>query len=248
MGPENTLSTFARTVGLGFRHLETDVRLTADGALVCLHDTTLERVAGLRRPVRSMTVGELRGVRVEGEPIPTLVEALEEFPHTNFSVDLKEIEALGPLVEILRRPGVARRVCVAGAWDGWLGRVREQVPEVCTSLGWRSLTTLIACSRTGVRRSPRWIASAPFAHVPFRLGAVPIFVERVVDLAHDVGVRVVTWTVDDAPTMHRLLDAGVDAVITDRPDVLREVLISRDQWHHLRRPASGDLRRLVDAG
>ena len=79
-------------------------------------------------------------------------------------------------------------------------------------------------------RPPRWVGSAPFAHVPYRLGSVPIFVERVVDVAHDLGVRVVTWTVDDAPTMHALLDAGVDAVITDRPDVLRAVLVGRGRW------------------
>src|SRR5665811_1360633 len=80
------------------------------------------------------------------------------------------------------------------------------------------------------RRPPNALATAPFAHVPVKLSRVPIFVARLVAMSHDIGVRVVTWTVDDPVVMRRLLDVGVDAIITNRPDVLREVLISRHQW------------------
>jgi glycerophosphoryl diester phosphodiesterase len=69
-----------------------------------------------------------------------------------------------------------------------------------------------------------------FAHVPLRLGRLPVFVERLVEVAHRIGVRVVVWTVDDPVQMGRLLDAGVAGIITDRPDVLREVLVARNQW------------------
>ena len=61
-------------------------------------------------------------------------------------------------------------------------------------------------------------------------------IDRVVEMAHDLGIRVVTWTIDDAPTMHHLLDLGVDAVITDRPDVLRAVFIGRDLWEPMTPP------------
>ena len=66
--------------------------------------------------------------------------------------------------------------------------------------------------------------------MPLRLGRMPVFVQRLVDGAHGIGVRVVVWTVDEPGAMHRVLDAGVDGVITDRPDLLREVLIARGQW------------------
>jgi len=85
------------------------------------------------------------------------------------------------------------------------------------------------CARPGLR-PPKALATGAFAHVPVKLGRVPIFVERVVAMSHDLGVRVVTWTVDEPVDIRRLLDCGVDAIITDRPDVLREVLVSRDQW------------------
>lgn len=134
-----------------------------------------------------------------------------------------------PLVKCLRRKGVARRVCMAGAWDGWLAQVHAEVPEVSTALGWRSLTALLMCAKAGLR-PPKALATAPFAHVPVHLGRIPIFVERLVEMSHSIGLRVVPWTVDDPVVMRQLLDVGVDAIISDRPDVLREVLVSRDQW------------------
>lgn len=230
LAQENSLAAFALASALGLRYLETDIRMTCDGHLVCFHDDTLERVTSAGGQVRSKSLRELRALRINGiEPIPTLDEALDAFPEQCFTVDLKDQAAIGPLVRSLRRKGVAQRVCIAGAWDGWLGQVRRDVPEVTTALGWRSLTALLSCARTGMR-PPKALATAPFAHVPVKLGHIPIFVERLVAMSHDIGVRVVTWTVDEPVVIRRLLDAGADAIITDRPDVLREVLVSRDQW------------------
>jgi glycerophosphoryl diester phosphodiesterase len=227
---ENSLAAFSLASGLGLRYLETDVRMTRDAQLVCFHDEMLERVTSATGPVRSKSLRELRGLRINGaERIPTFDEALEAFPDQCFTVDPKDQAGFGPLVKSLRRKGVAERVCIAGAWDGMLAQVRREVPGVSTALGWRSLATLLTCARAGVR-PPKAVATAPFAHVPFKLWRVPIFVERLVAMSHDIGVRVVTWTVDEPVIMRRLLDAGVDAIITDRPDVLREVLVSRDQW------------------
>jgi len=230
LAPENSLAAFGLASALGLRYLETDVRVTCDGELVCFHDDTLQRVTSATGLVRLKSLGELGALRINGvEPIPTFDEALDAFPDQCFSVDLKDQDAIAPIVKSLQRRGVADRVCVAGAWDGWLAQVRGEVPEVVTALGWRSLSALLLCAQTGVR-PPKALATAPFAHVPVRLGKIPIFIERLVAMAHDLGVQVVTWTVDEPVVMRRLLDAGVDAIITDRPDVLREVLVSRDQW------------------
>ena len=230
LAPENTMAAFSLATALGVRYLETDVRLTADGHLVCFHDERLDRVTGARGPLRRHTLSALRALRVGGlEPIPTLVEALERFPDARFTVDLKDHDAIAPLVKVLRHKDFRERVCIAGAWDGWLAAVRLQVPGVRTALGWRSLTGLVGSARAGMPPARRF-ATAEFAHVPLRLGRVPVFVERLVEGAHRIGVRVVVWTVDEPAQMTRLLDAGVDGIITDRPDLLREVLLARDQW------------------
>jgi glycerophosphoryl diester phosphodiesterase len=230
LAPENTLAAFGLATSLGLRYLETDVRVTADEELVCFHDATLDRVTEARGRVRRHTLASLRRLRVGGrEPIPTLAEALEAFPDARFTVDLKDRAAIGPLVQLLRRKDVRERVCIAGAWDGWLAAVRAEAPGVHTALGWRALSGLVCAARAGMPPTRR-LATAEFAHVPLNLGRMPVFAERLVEMAHRIGVRVVVWTVDDPVQMTRLLDAGVAGIITDRPDILREVLVARDQW------------------
>lgn len=235
LAPENTLAAFGRATSLGLTHVETDVHTTRDGHVVCFHDATLRRVTGHPGRVADLDLAELRRLRVGGtDQIPTLAEAMASFPATRFAIDLKDEASIAPMARLLRaNPSWAQRICVAGAWSRWLRRLQDEAPGVTTALGWRSLTTLIACSRGGVRpvglRSTS-VARGAFAHVPLRLGRLPIHSERVIARAHELGIRVVVWTVDDPATMRSLLDAGVDGIITDRPDVLREVLISRDQW------------------
>jgi glycerophosphoryl diester phosphodiesterase len=234
LGPENTLATFARATALGVRYLETDVRTTSDGALVCFHDAALERLTGRPGSVPDHTLSSLRRLRVAGrEQVPTLAAALATFPEARFAIDLKDDRAGPALVTLLRaNPGWAERICVAGAWTSRLMSVRRAVPDVTTALGWPALTALVTASRS-YARPPARIASGTFAHVPLRLCGVSIYAERVVHRAHALGVRVAVWTVNDQPTMHALLDSGVDAIITDHPDLLREVLISRNEWSGL---------------
>lgn len=153
LAPENTLSAFALSTALGLRYVESDVRLTADGELVCFHDEMLDRCTTGTGRLAARTSKELRaGVRVGGtEPIPTLREALETFPDTCFTVDLKDRAAIAPMARLLQRRSYAERVCVAGAWDGWLQLLASQAPHVRTALGWRSLVTLVSAAKAGVQ-------------------------------------------------------------------------------------------------
>ncbi len=231
LAPENTREAFSRSVSLGVRYLETDVQLTADGVLVAFHDERVDRVTDLRGRVDQMPWSTLRTAQVSGGgSVMTLAELLEAFPRMHFAVDLKTSAGIEPLTRVLKETGSVERVCVAGAWDGWLAHLRSSCgPGLRTALGWRSLTTLVACAKAGVR-PPVSVATGEFVHVPVSLGRVPIFADRLVRMAADLGVRVLVWTVDEPGLMHRLLDLGVDGVITDRPDLLREVLVQRGQW------------------
>jgi glycerophosphoryl diester phosphodiesterase len=230
LAPENTLAAFRLSHALGVRYLETDVRLTADGALVAFHDSSLRRVTGRRRSVGRTDLAALRGLRVMGtESIPTLAELLAAFPDALFSIDVKERAAIEPLARLLVSQRATARVCVAGSWDSWLASLGDLAgTELTVALGWRSLVSTL--SRLHLGRSAQPYPDGTFAHVPLRLGRVAIYADHLVERAHAIGVRVIVWTVNDAPTMQRLLDAGVDGIITDRPDILREVMIARGQW------------------
>jgi glycerophosphoryl diester phosphodiesterase len=220
LAAENTLDAFGRAYALGVRYLETDVRVSADGVCLAFHDATLDRVLGRPGAVRTTPSAYLRH-----RGVPTIAEALEAFPDACFTIDVKDEVAITPLARTLIQAGAAYRVCAAGAWDGWLARLRDEVgPELTTALGWRSLATLVATAPTKVI-PPWWHDPGRFAHVPVRL-----MNQRLLARAHALGVRVVTWTVNDPRRMQQLLDAGVDGIITDRPDLLRDVLIGRNQW------------------
>jgi glycerophosphoryl diester phosphodiesterase len=249
LAPENTLAAFGRATSLGLTHLETDVHTTRDGHLVCFHDATLRRVTGHPGRVADLDLADVRRLRVHGtDQVPTLAEAMAAFPEARFAIDLKDEASVGAMAHLLgTHPRWAERTCVAGAWSRWLRRLQDEAPGVTTALGWRSLTALVACSRGGVRPVGMGAPGAAFAHVPMRLGRLPIHSERVIGRAHDLGIRVVVWTVDDPATMRALLDAGVDGIITDRPDVLREVLISRGQWTRATAPDRDALRRPAPA-
>jgi len=229
LGPENTIAAFTRAYDLGFRYLETDVRTTADGTLVAFHDARVERVTDGHGAVNRLTWDELRRLTVAGQPIPTLTELLLRFPDACFTVDVKDDRSVTPLVDALLSTHAASRVCIAGAWDGLLRTVADRVgPELTTALGWRDLSALVTCAHARIR-APRSVAGS-FVHVPLRVGRLPVFGERLLARARHLGIGVIVWTVDDAAQMHRLLDAGVAGIITDRPDVLREVLVARDEW------------------
>jgi len=223
LAAENTLDAFGRSYALGVRYLETDVRVSADGVCLAFHDATVDRVLGGSGSVRDTHSSHLRR-----RGVPTIAEALDAFPDACFTIDVKDEAAIAPLARTLRDSDAAHRVCAAGAWDGWLARLRDEVgPELTTALGWRSLATLLASTPAGVV-PPWWHDPGRFAHVPARLA--DLLSRRLLARAHTLGVRVIVWTVNDPGRMHRLLDTAVDGIITDRPDLLREVLIARDQW------------------
>lgn len=232
LGPENTPAAFVRALDLGAHVLETDVRVTADGVVVAFHDDDLDRVTDLVGPVAATTWDVLRRarVRVDGVPGTDRVARLEDVlagtGDALLAVDVKTRDVVRPLAAVLRRSGAAHRVCVAGAWDGWLTAVRDQTgPDLTTALGWRAVTALVACARLGVRPPPELAGHASFVHLPWRLGrhdllADEVLRRRVVDAAAGLGLGVVAWTVDDPARADALVRDGVAGVITDRPDLL----------------------------
>ena len=231
LAAENTMDAFARSYALGLRYLETDVRLTADGVLVVFHDATLDRVTDGRGSIRKTTFAELQRLRVAGvHAVPTLTEVVQAFPDAFFSIDLKDERAIGHLAQVILQTRSAHRVCIGGARYSWLGRLREQVgPELATSLCWRDLATLVASTHARVDL-PGVRYTGAFAHVPLRIGRLPVFGQRLIARGRASGISIIVWTVNDPKQMHRLLDAGVAGIITDRPDLLREVLIAHGRW------------------
>lgn len=231
--PENTLAAFAAAVRLGYRYVETDVHATADGVLLAFHDERLDRVTNRRGPVAELPWAEVARARVAGrEPIPRLEELLAVWPQLRVNIDPKHDAAVEPLVAVLRRPGVLERVCVGSFSGRRLARLRAALgPGLCTSLGPRGVAGLRLASwgAPGAGELVR-AEGADCVQVPIRRGIIPLVDRRFIQTAHRSGLPVHVWTVNEPVEMVRLLDLGVDGLMTDRPILLREVLVARGEW------------------
>lgn len=222
--PENTMPAFEHAVGLGYRYVETDVQVTADGVLVAFHDDDLRRTCGREGHISELPWSEVGTAMVDGRaPIPLLEDLLGAWPDLRVNIDCKSDAAVDALVACLRRTAALHRVCIGAFSDRRLRRLRDRLgDEVCTTLG----PLGVAALRFGRPRA----AAAHAAQVPVRQGPLTVVDRAFVERAHALGMHVHVWTVDDPDEMHRLLDLGVDGVMTDRPGVLRGVLETRGSW------------------
>jgi glycerophosphoryl diester phosphodiesterase len=226
--PENTMPAFEGAVALGYRYVETDVHVTADGVLVAFHDDRLDRVTDRHGAIDELTWTEVGAARVDGvEPIPRFEDLLDAFPDLRLNIEPKSDRAVDVLADTLRRHDALDRVLIGSFVDRRVARARALLGDrVCTSMGPKGVARLLAASR-GVGR-PRFAEVA--AQVPTSMRGVPLVTPRFVAAAHRLGVQVHVWTIDDPAEMDRLLDLGVDGIMTDRPAVLRDVLEGRGQW------------------
>lgn len=218
---ENSPSAFQQAIDLGFRFIETDVRATIDGHAVVFHDATLDRTTDATGPVSALPLSRVSRARLAGgDHLLTLREALTRWPVVGFNVDVKADDAVGPFLRAVDEAQAWSRVCAASFSTARLARLRALAgPRLATSMG----TTEAARLVLGLPSA----TPACAAQLPARRGRVPIVTVPLVRRAHARGVQVHVWTVDDPDEMDRLLDLGVDAIITDRPSVLRTVLIRR---------------------
>ena len=227
--PENTLRAFRHAVSLGYTHVETDVHATADGVAVAFHDDALDRVTDSCGVVSDLTWSQVRQARVAGtDPIVRLDELLEELPDTRVNLDPKSDAAVEPLIDVLLRLGAVERVCVGSFSDRRIQRVRDRIGNsLCVGAGPRGIARLLAAS---ARLPAPGSLDFHAAQVPVRSKGLTLVRPGVLAAARRHGIAVHVWTIDEPAEMHRLLDMGVDGIMTDRPAVLREVMIERGCW------------------
>jgi glycerophosphoryl diester phosphodiesterase len=228
-GLENTTAQFQRAVESGYRYIETDVHATLDGKLVAFHDATLDRVTDGSGRIADLPWKEVGHARVAGvEPVPLFEELLETFPDVRWNVDVKAESALHPLLNLIARTDTWDRVCVGSFSEPRVARAQRLAgPRLATSYGTGGALGL---------RLRSWGIPAPLrrsaiaAQVPESQSGVPVVDHRFVRAAHARGLQVHVWTVNEPQRMHRLLDLGVDGIMTDHIDTLRKVLEDRGTW------------------
>jgi glycerophosphoryl diester phosphodiesterase len=225
---ENTMAAYEAAVELGYRYIETDVHATSDGELVAFHDERLDRVTDRTGLIRTMPWREVRSATVGvDERVPLLEDLLGAWPDVRINIDPKHDTSVEPLVDVVRRTNAVDRVCVGAFSDRRIARVRRALGErLCTGMGPRAIARL----RASCYGAPVGRFAGDCAQVPVRTGRVTLVDERFVETAHRHGLQVHVWTIDDPGEMARLLDLGVDGIMTDRAATLRAVLEQRGEW------------------
>lgn len=227
--PENTLLAFARAAAVGARYVETDVHVSYDGVAVVAHDASLRRVAARDVPVGKLTMSELRRIDLgHGQGFCSLEEALDGFPDLRFNIDVKVTAAVEPAVTAVGRTRSGSRVLLTSFSDARRRRLGRAVPDAVTSAG---RTGVIRCALAATMRSrvamTAALGGAIALQVPERAGPLQLVTPRFVEAAHRSGAEVHVWTVNEAADMTRLLDLGVDGIVTDRADLAVPLVAAR---------------------
>jgi len=243
--PENTLASFERALAEGAAILESDVHLTRDGVPVLLHDDAVDRVTEGSGAVREMALAELRALdagfrfspdggrthpfRGCGLRIPTLAEALAAFPEARFNLELKEDlpGSVERTLEVVRAGGREELTLLTAAEDALMARLRGAVVhsrcEIAIGASTGDVLDFVRSAVSGERPRP-----GPMAlQIPAEFAGRPLATRELVAHAHAHGVQVHVWTVNDPAEMARLLDLGVDGIVSDHPSRVVELCRSR---------------------
>ena len=242
IAPENTLEGFRHALQAGAGVLELDVHLTADGHLVVIHDETVDRTTDGSGPVREMTLAEVKRLdagydfppggdvhpyRGKGVRVPTLEEVYREFPNVPINVEIKAEGRPGAeeaVWRVIEEAGAAERTLVVSQNNGVIGRFRRITEgKVATGSSIREIVTFDLLSRLGLSRLLKPPYQALQGPEVYR-GVLHVVTPDFVRAAHELGIRVDVWTIDREADMRRLLGYGVDGIMTDRPDVLAQLL------------------------
>jgi glycerophosphoryl diester phosphodiesterase len=233
LAPENTLAAFDRAVAAGVDGLELDVRLSRDGEVMVCHDASIDRTCDARGVIADLTASELARVdagyrfspgdgthpfRGCGLSVPTLRDVLARHPGRRFIVELKDNhEAMArATVEVARESGALDRVCFGSFHLPVIRAARRLSPGSATSGARGEVFRAVVFSRLGVLPPFRRYDAL---QVPEHRGNIRVVTPRFVRAAHRAGVPVQVWIIDGPENIRRLLDWGVDGIITDRPDV-----------------------------
>lgn len=227
--PENTALAFTIALAEGASHLETDVHTSKDGVAVICHDAELSRIASVDASVADLTFAELSALSLpDGQRLVSLAEALREFPHAHFNIDVKDAAAIAPTAAAIVDAGATQRVLITSFSERRRRETVRLLPGVASSASASRFAIAVVAAKLGlspvVRRALRGLVAV---QVPQRAGPLRITTPRVIRAMHHAGVEVHVWTVNEESEMTALLDMGVDGLVTDRTDLAVRLVAAR---------------------
>ncbi|MCP5047358.1 MAG: glycerophosphodiester phosphodiesterase [bacterium] len=236
--PENTMTAFQGAINHGCHYIETDLHVTKDGTIVMFHDNTLDRITNATGPINEWHWNDLSKLdaayhfkpeedyplRGKSINIPTLEETMDVFPNTRFNLDLKQPNIESTIADFINKYNYHDRVLIT-SFTGSRSRkcLKLLKHPTATSAGFRQALFFWALSRIKLRLPLQVNA----LQVPPCKGSLTVVDKKLINAAHALGIQVHAWVINDPDEMRRLLDLGVDGIVTDRIDYLNEEINTR---------------------
>ena len=219
--PENTIESFEYSIELGSSYIETDVQLSSNGIPYIFHDDDLKRLFGKNIIFNSLHSDEIDELKLfDKYKIPTLESTLQKFPDTLFQIDVKTDEVVLPTMEVIKKTNSTDKVCIASFSSKRLKQVHKLYPEICLSMGPFEVMKLLLAS-FGLYRNK---VPGNCLQIPIYQYGIKLVTKRFINYIHSIGLKIHVWTINDEDTMQKLIDLGVDGIITDRPKALKDLL------------------------
>lgn len=231
-GGENTMPAFERAVALGFRYLEIDVRASSDGVVMVFHDEVLDRVTDAVGPIAERRARELGALPVGGHgSIPTLEDVLARWPELRLNIDVKSDDCVRPFADLINRLDAHDRVLVASFSDRRRHAVLRLLDHpTASSAGIAATAALKLLAPLGLVTPVARIAGVQALQVPETHRGVRVVTAGFIRRCRAAGVQVHVWTINERAEMDRLLDLGVDGLVSDAADVLAACMADRSAW------------------
>ncbi len=229
LAPENTFAAFQIANDLGFNIIETDVRSSSDGVLYCFHDRSVKRMTGSRGNIETLSSRYLDKLKISGEHcIPRLENLYEAFPNAYFNIDAKSCNCVAPLIDTIKRTKTSKRTCFGSFKQARLNRITSNLihENPARSLGTLGVVKLylnyFTCHPGTLR--------ADCAQLPLSHFGINLINEKTLAHFQSQGLKIHVWTINEKSEFQRLIDLGVDGIMTDDCELLKSVLERNNLW------------------
>jgi len=228
-GAENTMDCFEHAINMGFKTIETDIQATKDNKLVVFHDLTLDRLTSEKGIIKEKTWNELKNIKVLGKfQIPLLSDIFNIWPEIKINIDPKNDHCIDELIKFLEINDYFDKICIGSFSGKRLEKLRDVFgSKLCTSAGPKEVLKLKIASIIGNHNIS---IDAQCVQVPIKYYGIKIIDRKFIEFCHNLNLKVHVWTINDILEMEKLLDLGVDGIISDNLEGLKTVFCKRKIW------------------
>ena len=218
---ENSFEAFNSVIQMGYKYIETDLRMTLDGRVIAFHDPDLRRLFDLDLWVKDLTFNEIANLFKEKKcRLLTLEDSLKEFPHVNFNIDLKVKEVIQKSIEIVGDLNAFDRVCFASFYSSRTEKVLRHNQKAIVSMGMKDVALFKFFKINDKNKK--------IIQTPLKWKGIKVLTRNLIQKAHKSNLLIHVWTINDRKTINNLIDLGVNGVVTDEPELLMEIMKERD--------------------